>query len=227
MPTAEPWVGSWRPHKPRGPIAAMYRSPGPKYALPGLTGENAHCLTKLKAPNYSFGTRHELSAPNHSPGPKYMMPSNVTRAGRDGTPAFSLYGRPKDPRVFQAPAPGHYSPERTSKSLFRSAPAFSLSGRPKDLTNDRVPGPASYQLPEVLGAKTSLTFSAPMYSLCGRSRTGGFAEDLKKTPGPAAYKVVDPSLLKEKPPQFSMTGRNFPPERAPGPRGPGPTAQRR
>ena len=32
------WVGSWRPHKPRGPIAAFYSSPGPKYALPGATG---------------------------------------------------------------------------------------------------------------------------------------------------------------------------------------------
>lgn len=35
---ADPWVGTWRPHKPRGPIAALYGSPGPKYALPGLTG---------------------------------------------------------------------------------------------------------------------------------------------------------------------------------------------
>lgn len=38
MSSNEPWVGTWRPHKPRGPIAAFYRSPGPKYALPGLTG---------------------------------------------------------------------------------------------------------------------------------------------------------------------------------------------
>uniref|UniRef100_A0A8D0FJE9 Uncharacterized protein n=1 Tax=Strix occidentalis caurina TaxID=311401 RepID=A0A8D0FJE9_STROC len=28
------WVGSWRPHRPRGPIAALYGSPGPKYGLP-------------------------------------------------------------------------------------------------------------------------------------------------------------------------------------------------
>lgn len=38
MQTTENWVGTWRPHKPRGPIAALYSSPGPKYALPGLTG---------------------------------------------------------------------------------------------------------------------------------------------------------------------------------------------
>ncbi|TKS70647.1 PiggyBac transposable element-derived protein 3 [Collichthys lucidus] len=35
MANTEAWVGTWRPHKP---IAALYGSPGPKYALPGLTG---------------------------------------------------------------------------------------------------------------------------------------------------------------------------------------------
>ena len=33
------WVGAWRPHKPRGTIAALYSNPGPKYALPGATGK--------------------------------------------------------------------------------------------------------------------------------------------------------------------------------------------
>lgn len=218
MPTAEPWIGAWRPHKPRGPIAAMYRSPGPKYSLPGLTGNN--CLTKHKAPIYSFGMRHELPMSSVSPGPRYLIPSNITREGRDGAPAFSLHGRPKEPKVFQAPAPGHYSPERSNRSIYRSSPAFSLSGRTKDCTNYNVPGPASYQLPQVIGSKTAVTASAPMYSLCGRSKTGGFSEDLKKTPGPAAYKVVDPRIYRHSSPQFSMTGRNFTPgqtSKMPGP----------
>ncbi|KAK7891997.1 hypothetical protein WMY93_023960 [Mugilogobius chulae] len=223
MPSADPWVGSWRPHRPRGPIAAMYGSPGPKYSLPGLTGEKLHCVTKFKAPNYSFGIRHDLSGSPHfsiSPGPRYLVPPNITRQGRDGTPAFSLHSRPKEPRIAQAPAPGHYSPEKSTKSVFRSSPAFSLSGKTKEGTNDRVPGPATYHLPEVIGPKTVVTSSAPVYSLCGRSKTGGFAEDLKKTPGPAAYRVVDSCLYKEKPPQFSMTGRNFAPgetTKKPGP----------
>lgn len=38
MSGADVWVGAWRPHKPKGPIAAFYSSPGPKYALPGATG---------------------------------------------------------------------------------------------------------------------------------------------------------------------------------------------
>ena len=34
----EVWVGSWRPHRPRGPIMALYSSPGPKYLIPPTTG---------------------------------------------------------------------------------------------------------------------------------------------------------------------------------------------
>lgn len=30
-----------------------------------------------------------------------------------------------------------------------------------------------------------------------------------KTPGPAAYKVVDPCVYGKRPPQYSMIGRNF------------------
>lgn len=41
-----------------------------------------------------------------------------------------------------------------------------------------------------------------------------------QTPGPAAYKVVDPCIYRQKPPQYSMTGRNFVPgetTKKPGP----------
>lgn len=38
--SANGWVGSWRPHRPRGPIAALYSSPGPKYGLPTNVGES-------------------------------------------------------------------------------------------------------------------------------------------------------------------------------------------
>lgn len=33
------WVGTWRPHRPRGPIMAQFTSPGPKYSIPGTTGK--------------------------------------------------------------------------------------------------------------------------------------------------------------------------------------------
>lgn len=41
-----------------------------------------------------------------------------------------------------------------------------------------------------------------------------------QTPGPAAYKVVNPCIYRQKPPQYSMTGRNFVPgetTKKPGP----------
>ncbi|XP_035521235.1 outer dense fiber protein 3-B isoform X2 [Morone saxatilis] len=220
MSSAEAWVGSWRPHKPRGPIAALYGSPGPKYALPGLTGISKHDPTKYKAPMFSFGIRHNQANSNCSPGPRYLIPSNITRGGRDGTPAFSLHSRPKDPALFQAPGPGKYSPEKSGNVIFRAAPAYSLAGRSKEISNSQTPGPASYSLPPVLGPKTVATAAAPTYSLCGRSKNGSFHEDLKKTPGPAAYKVVDPCTYSQKPPQYSMTGRNFTPgetTKKPGP----------
>uniref|UniRef100_A0A668A4R1 Tripartite motif containing 35-30 n=1 Tax=Myripristis murdjan TaxID=586833 RepID=A0A668A4R1_9TELE len=220
---ADVWVGSWRPHKPRGPIAALYSSPGPKYALPGLTGHNHHDPRKYKAPVFSFGTRHGQSGSDTSPGPRYLIPSNITRLGRDGTPAFSLYSRPRDPELFQAPGPGQYSPEHSGKSVYSSAPAYSLSGRSKDFGNDQTPGnifwyddndnvivfcPAAYMLPAVLGPKAVTTSTAPNYSLCGRSKIGSFHEDLQKTPGPGAYKVIDPTTYKYKAPQYSIIGRN-------------------
>ncbi|KAG8012589.1 Outer dense fiber protein 3-B [Nibea albiflora] len=183
-------------------------------------GISKHDPTKYKAPMFSFGTRHDTGRSDCSPGPRYLIPSNITREGRDGTPAFSLHSRTKQPGLFQVPGPGKYSPEQSGKVVFRKAPAFSLSGRNKDSASDKTPGPASYSLPPVLGPKTVGTSAAPTYSLCGRSKTGSFHEDLKKTPGPAAYKVVNPCLYQKKPPQYSMTGRNFTPgefTRTPGP----------
>uniref|UniRef100_A0A3P8RUX6 Tripartite motif containing 35-30 n=1 Tax=Amphiprion percula TaxID=161767 RepID=A0A3P8RUX6_AMPPE len=216
----EPWVGTWRPHKPRGPIAALYGSPGPKYALPGLTGSSIHDPTHYKAPMFSFGTRPKGATNNCSPGPRYLIPSNITRQGTEGTPAFSLRSRPKEPEFSKAPGPGHYSPERSGKSIFSSAPAYSLSGRSKEFYTNQTPGPATYNLPPILGHKSGTKSSAPSYSLYGRSKTGSFHEDLKKTPGPASYKVVDPSIYRQKPPGYSMTGRNFVPgesSKKPGP----------
>ncbi|CAG11373.1 unnamed protein product, partial [Tetraodon nigroviridis] len=174
--TTENWVGTWRPHRPRGPIAALYSSPGPKYALPGLTGSSEHDPTKYKAPMFSMGMRHKLASPDCSPGPKYLMHSKITRKGHDGSPAFSIYQRQKEPRLVQTPGPDAYCPERADRLNFHSAPACSLSGRHKEINCNQSPR--------------------------------------------LVYKVVDPSTYRPKAPQYSMTGRNFPPHditRKPGP----------
>jgi hypothetical protein len=49
---------------------------------------------------------------------------------------------------------------------------------------------------------------APCYSLTGRSKIGGFHEDLQKTPGPGNYSVTNPNYYKNKAAEYSMTSRN-------------------
>lgn len=65
-----------------------------------------HDLTKYKAPEYSFGIRHEQSSSDCSPGPKYLIPSNVTRLGTDGSPTFVCSSRTSGSRLYQTPGPG-------------------------------------------------------------------------------------------------------------------------
>uniref|UniRef100_A0A8C1I5X6 Tripartite motif containing 35-30 n=1 Tax=Cyprinus carpio TaxID=7962 RepID=A0A8C1I5X6_CYPCA len=216
----EVWVGPWKPHRPRGPIAAMYKSPGPTYSLPGATGMNDHDPRMQKGPAFSFGIRHRDSQATSSPGPGYLVPSNITRVGRDGTPVYSVYGRPKDIQPFKTPGPGSYSPENATKTTFYSAPAFSLSARTKLFRNDQTPGPAAYMLPPVLGPRVVNKASAPNVFFGGRSAIGSFYEDLRKTPGPGTYQVVNSGVYKRKAPEYSMTGRNFSPgdtTKKPGP----------
>lgn len=69
-------------------------------------GSSEHDPTKYKAPMFSMGMRHKLANPSCSPGPKYSMHPKITRKGHDGTPAFSMYKRRKDPRLAQTPGPG-------------------------------------------------------------------------------------------------------------------------
>ncbi|KAJ8373390.1 hypothetical protein AAFF_G00265780 [Aldrovandia affinis] len=206
--SADLCVGVWRPHRPRGPIAALYGSPGPKYALPGNTGIEFHDPRKSKAPAFSFGIRRSQFTADISPGPSYLVPAHITRVGQSGQPAYSLYGRPKDPTRFQTPGPGKYAPERAGRSAQYSAPAYSMSARTRCLPNTISPGPAAYTLPSVLGSKTVNKASAPNFSLTGRSKVGSFHEDLQRTPGPGTYKIVEPSTYKYKPPKYSMIGRN-------------------
>lgn len=159
------WVGPWRPHRPRGPIAALYRGPGPKYKLPSNTGTGAcdcagwggrkgwrvcagrgvlnpglesgrsvggeggaapvpgqerpdpgdagtpagyllHDPSRARAPAFSFGLRLPKQQASCSPGPGYLVPARMTVRGRDGTPAFSIYGRQRLSAPSLTPGPG-------------------------------------------------------------------------------------------------------------------------
>jgi len=209
--------------KPRGPIAAMYCSPGPAYGLPSLVGQNTHDPRSVhrKGPAYPFGVRHGKFKDDCSPGPCYLPQSKYYRDGMDGTPHYSLYSRNADLTAFKTPGPGSYNNEVNGGQTCYSAPRFSFGGRQRSRRTDNVPAPNVYSLPTVLGKTTeSGKKQAPNYSLVGRSLVGHFAEDLAKTPGPGAYSVPGSDKFKNAAPQYSMTGRNALPgdnTRKPGP----------
>ena len=79
------------------------------------------------------------------------------------------------------------------------------------LLGDATPSPNSYTLPPLLGPKVPNKGSSACFSMTSRAKTGGFSEDLAKTPGPGRYQTVDPSTYKRKSPAYSMLQRNFMP----------------
>ena len=74
---------------------------------------------------------------------------------------------------------------------------------------DSTPSPNSYTLPSLLGSKIPNRYSSASYSMTARAKTGGFSEDLAKTPGPGRYNTTHPSVNKKKDPAYSMLQRNY------------------
>lgn len=126
----------------RGPIAAMYSSPGPCYALPGLVGQKGHDPRSRHsiAAAYPFGVRHGKWRDDCSPGPCYLPNPKIYRNGSDGTPHYSLYGRPKDSSSFQTPGPGAYSPEKAGPSSKPMPSHYSFGSRHRHRRTDNSPG---------------------------------------------------------------------------------------
>lgn len=56
------YVGTWRPHRPRGPILAQFTSPGPKYSIPGTTGKTT-IARGVHHTHYLQGTSSHSSIP--------------------------------------------------------------------------------------------------------------------------------------------------------------------
>nr|XP_047908630.1 outer dense fiber protein 3B [Anser cygnoides] len=190
------WVGTWRPHRPRGPIAALYSSPGPKYGLPTNVGYRLHDPSRHRAPAYSFGARTAQHGDDRSPGPAYLLPPRTTSKGKDGIPAYSIYGRPRDLEPFRTPGPGCYSPEKAGKWAFPSAPVYSLRSRTKEFASDQTPGTRDGRAGGAPGGGQQRGITTP---LC------------PQTPGPCNYRVVDANVYKSRAPQYSMLARNAPP----------------
>jgi len=201
--------------KPRGPIAAMYCSPGSAgYLLPGLIGQVFHDPRNVhyKSPAYSFGVRHGKFKDDCSPGPCYYPNVKVYRDGQDGTPHYSLYGRQKETNPFKTPGPGAYTPEHAGPTSKPMPPKYSFGTRHRHRRTDNTPASNSYTLPQMLGGTVqSGKRQAPCYSLTARSKIGSFHEDMQKTPGPGAYNTTEPNYYKDKAPHYSMTSRNVMP----------------
>lgn len=207
------WVGSWRPHRPRGPIAAFYRGPGPKYLLPSNTGYRLHDPSRPRAPAFTFGLRLPKQQTSCSPGPGYLVPARLTARGFSRSPAYSLHGRPRLAALSLTPGPGRYFPERAGNATYPSAPRHSIAPRNWGIDAEQhTPGPAAYSVPSLLGPRVVGKVSAPTYSIYGRSSAGSFFEDLSKTPGPCAYHAVSPGIYKTRAPQFTMLARTSLPQ---------------
>ncbi|XP_012644968.1 ciliary microtubule associated protein 1B isoform X2 [Microcebus murinus] len=213
------WVGTWRPHRPRGPISAHFRGPGPKYKLPANTGYILHDPSRPRAPAFTFGASLPTQRTTCGPGPSHLVPANITVRGRDGTPAYSILGRLRHSAPFRTPGPGRYFPERAGNATYPSAPRHSIAPRNWGIPAERqAPGPASYNVPSLLGPRVISKVSAPTYSIYGRRTVGSCYEDLSKTPGPSAYQEVNPGVYKSRAPQFTMLPRtSIPRDSTPGP----------
>lgn len=168
---------------PRGPIAAMYSSPGPCYALPGLMGQSLHDPRSVhaKGPAFPFGVRHGKWKDDCSPGPCYYPNPKLYRDGQDGTPHYSINGRQREISSSCTPGPGQYRPEKSGPTTGQQAPSYSFGTRRRQRATDNTPSPNSYYLAGMLGPTIqSGKRQAPCYSLTGRSKIGGFHEDMQK-----------------------------------------------
>ncbi|NWJ08393.1 ODF3A protein, partial [Crypturellus undulatus] len=197
------WVGTWRPHRPRGPVMAQFTGPGPKYSIPGTTGYLNHNPTKRQAPAYSFSGARAPVPVGCSPGPCYYVQPSVTKTGKYVAPGCVMSGRPTG-TVEVTPGPGDYFLEKSKKHIYRCAPAHSMAFRHDIGCGDVTPGPGDYTIPRVLGPNTTYTTASPCYSMRWRTKFGLFEEDLCKTPGPAAYPKTELDVYKPRAPKYTM-----------------------
>ncbi|XP_032065416.1 outer dense fiber protein 3 [Thamnophis elegans] len=199
------WIGTWRPHRPRGPIMAQYTSPGPKYCIQGATGYVSHIPTKRKAPAYSMYGAKPPSSKDNVPGP-YFVQGTVTNRGIKTGPSYSLSGR-TETKVETTPGPACYSPDKAKKVIYKASPMHSMGYRTHGGKVDSTPGPNNYMIPEVIGPHSVATVGSPSYSMTGKNKLGRFDEDLHKTPGPAAYHKPSVEIYKKSAPKYTMAGR--------------------
>ncbi|KAK7889727.1 hypothetical protein WMY93_025287 [Mugilogobius chulae] len=207
------------------PIAGKEKGPGPgRYGLPPTIGFIGHDFTKPTSPAYSFHGRmsSNMYFTDSSPGPMYHINAKITRFGKDGTPAYSMFSRMKTQKdLLQTPGPGTYSPEKVSPGNFqRRPPCYTMGARTLYRTVDSVPSPNKYYLPSLMGPQVPTKPASACYTMSASYPSRGPAMDLVKTPGPCGYNSTDPNVYLPRQPAFSILGRHTLPEehtKKPGP----------
>lgn len=214
MPCPQPWAqNTWTETRPRGPIAAMYASPGPAYGLPPLTGYTDHDARsgKRKEPAWSFGLKNDPKSVSIGPGPAGYDPGPNTRNGGNGAPAYSLAKKLPDANGFNVPGPGTYSPEQgTLPSGSRQPPAWSLADRTGKDGNNNNPAPNAYDMPPMLGRKVPNKRNSPGVPMGIKLKD----RNMDDQPGPNHYSPTPAGVYKWKEPAYSMGGKNYPPTSA-------------
>ena len=140
---------------------------------------------------------------------------------------------------FKTPGPGAYQPENSAMCFQgeKRSPIYSMGSRSRyrkskpllvktiiiDLTcslslydllppsGDSNPSPNSYTLPALLGDRVPNKPSSACYSMAKRLKTGDFATDYAKTPGPARYEAISADVTRPRRPVYSMQARQFMP----------------
>ena len=151
----------------------------------------------------------------------YYVHPEMTRAGKDGTPVYSMLGRQRDPKEFQTPAPCTYLTEHVHPQGERHAPSYTMGTRFPIRRCDSNPAPNRYGLPPLLGSNQINKRSYPSYSMTKRSEIGSYSEDLARTPGPGQYQAIEPNVVYNRGPIYSLQSRTPMPQDKTAKPGPG------
>ncbi|XP_069347649.1 ciliary microtubule associated protein 1B isoform X2 [Eulemur rufifrons] len=100
------WVGPWRPHRPRGPISAHFRGPGPKYKLPPNTADDVR-----PRPGPPGAGPHDRARPGRRPRLLHPWPPTPLSACPHSRTGQVLPGASWERDVPQRASAHHRSPE--------------------------------------------------------------------------------------------------------------------
>jgi hypothetical protein len=183
-------------------VAKIDQFPSPaSYKLPLALEYPEHDVTKNKNPVYSVFKDHPEFFKEVAE--IFGVGAGQTRFGKDRIPAPTIGVRRKEASNTM-PGPFAYAPEHFASLKGKTPPAFSIGSRIRDPAPQKMPAPNEYYIPSCLGSKVPHMRSSPAHSIFGKPSE----YEPERSPGPAAYKTMDPDKYKRRLPTYTMTGRN-------------------